>query len=633
MPLVSFIDASALSPHANIFFDTILNDELTAIMSDRNKNVLGRTSSHHSDSGLSSTIRTRNRRLISPGRDDGGDNIENSNTGVGGLLSAFPYGRSRSPSPLPPQDRPSPSHVASPGNIGQFFTESWNQSWSSMQDLTSTLLSSGNAQPKRSRVEEQTRTKYATSKPSDTVTSWGPTPPSHRPRLDHVAAGSLAQRHSALKAARTASVLQSHDGVNGGLDVSGKHKRRNSDEATGSDKGPDDYLVYIHHVQSSDTYAGLILRYKCREDAFRRANGLWSRDSVQTRKWLTVPVDACEVRGRPCENPSGHYPSGRDLLAPTPAADDDGRDPSFHSNNDYFKSKAIPPPVNTTDTDDEKPWVHVRWVRIESIEDPVEIGRISRGVLGYFPPRRKRSIRTTSSFSTPRQSLDLSSKAPGSTGVPSPQRPSSLSSRPQLSGTQIPVRNRLGSDGSDIRPEWMRQPGGVGTMSRSAKAPGPNKDYLNTWTKKHIPGLNIEGPSMSIMGSETARFGFGKDTSSIVESPFEGGDVAATNRQGTGLDRAAAAVESWLRGALARRPSTPVPGNRTIPLAPHLDSDDAGDLIELADTTSDDGRLNTETGLSLVDSLSIGSSGRDNSQPGGVRGRTMTANPKGAKTD
>jgi hypothetical protein len=633
---VSLTDAIAPSPHAYIPFDTILNDGLTAIMSDRNKNVLGRTSSHHSDFGTSSTIRTRNRHLTNPGRDDDGDNIANRDTGIGGLLSAFPYNRSRSPSPLPPLDQPSPRRAASPGNLGQFFTESWNQGWNSMQDLTSTLLSTGNTQPKRSMFGEHAHTKALTSKTSDPGSSWGPAPPPQRPRLDHVAAGSLAQRHSALKTAKTASVLQSHEGVNGGLDVSGKHKRRNSDEVTASNQRPDDYLVYIHHVQSSDTYAGLILRYKCREDAFRRANGLWSRDSVQTRKWLTIPVDACEVRGRPCEDPSVHYPSGRDLLAPTPilAGIDGGQDSSSHSGDDYFKSKAIPQAAKTMDADDDKPWVHVRWVRIESIEDPVEIGRISKGALGYFPPRRKRSIRTTSTFSTPRQSIDLSSNAPGSASAPSPQRPSSLSSRPQLSGNHTPVRSRLGSDGSDGRPEWMRQPGGVGSMSRSTKAPGPNKDYLNTWTKKHIPGLNIDGPSMSIMGSETARFGFGKDTSGIVESPFERGDVAATNRQGTGLDRAAAAVETWLRGALAKRPSTPVPGNRSsVPLAPHLDSNDTGDLIELADTTSDDDRLNAETGLSLMDSISVGSSGRDNGGAAGVRGRTVTTNPKGAKTD
>lgn len=441
-----------------------------------------------------------------------------------------------------------------------------------------------------------------------------------------MAAGSLAQRQAALKAARTASVLESHDGVNGGLDVTGKHKRRNSDEVVTERNRDDDYLVYVHHVQPTDTFVGIILRYKCREDVFRKANGLWSRDSIQTRRWVTIPVAACEARSRPCEAPSWKNEEGVDFLAPTPNTKDDaskGKGKAPHD--DYFS------PVNGSaeeqSEEDDKPWAHVRWVKVDSIEEPVEIGRVARGAMGYFPPRRKKSIRTISSLSTPRQSFDLPNAAPVSVDGPSPRRPSSMSSRAQLSGTPSSNRSRMGSDPADNRPAWMKRPGGVGSMGRSAKAPGPDRDVFNTWTQKHIPGLNIEGPSMSIMGTETAHFGFQND-SSIAENSYEDGrDVTTPNRlhggSAGGLDRAASAVETWLRGALAKGPGTPLGRTRA---GGH---DGPGDLIELTDTGSDDGRLADITNNSFG-RLSLATSGRNGSSSS-VRGRAAVQ--KGGKDD
>lgn len=400
-----------------------------------------------------------------------------------------------------------------------------------------------------------------------------------------------------------------------------KHKRRNSDEVVTEGRRDDDYLVYVHHVKRDDSYAGLILRYRCREDAFRKANGLWSRDSLQTRRWLTIPVAACDVRGRPCEAPSWHNSQAADLLAPT----------SGHGEQDGFFGKKPAAENTQEEKEEDKPWTHVRWVKIDSIPEPVEIGRVARGTMGYFPPRRKKSIRTETSASSPRESFDLPSvTSPTSTTRP----PSSLSGRPRLLGQPGSSHSRLGSDAAgDVKPAWMRQPGGVGTMGRSSRAPGPAKDYFNTWTKKHIPGLNIDAPSMSIMGSETAQFGFGKDSSAIVESPFEDGRDASTSGQasgqGNGLDRAAAAVETWLRGALAKTASTPraVSGSRPLGGA-GLGGDGAGDLIELADTNSDDGRMGGD--LLDIGNMSFGTSSWSNGASGAVRGRTA---PKGGKDE
>jgi hypothetical protein len=515
------------------------------------------------------------------------------------------------------------------------FDGSWAPTWSSVQGLassassflsggSSTLLSSGTerggAQPQSRSRSTDTQDKSRKSAP----TLWGPTPPTKMrgDAIDVAAAGSLAKRESALKAAKMASVLESHDGVNGGLDVSGKYKRRTSDDLTrqGGERRQDDEeaLVYIHRVEPSDTYAGVVLRYKCREDVFRKANGLWMRDNVQTRKWLTIPVDACEIKSRPCAAPPNPPRIGRrqelDPLGPTPEAD------IAPSHDEYFGSPANgswAPVELAKDEDPELPWTHIKWVSIESFDQPIELGRMPRNTLGYFPPRRKRSIHTVSSLSTPRQSLDLTGATPESfgssilerAGTSSPLRHSLLTSRgpsqnPGYASSQSSARSRsrVPSVGSaDPRPAWMRRPGGVGSLGNNVRVPGPEKDSLTSWTKKHLPALTIDDlPSMSIMGSETANFGFGQAQSSIAESPFEESrNVGETLRQGSGLDRAAAAVETWLRGALAKRPDTPQAGQLGR-------RHDEGDLIELANTLSDEGgstQRNTGSGAEAISGM------------------------------
>ncbi|KAK3323432.1 hypothetical protein B0T19DRAFT_425960 [Cercophora scortea] len=586
--------------------------------------------------------RNRERRLVGTTLDD---------TAASSPAQSQPQSPTRGASPIPAahvgratgrnhsgtEFAPSLVRAKSPG-----FVSSWAPSWASVSDFASSLLSP--AEPSftnesglpRSRDSSRPRKlRTQTSGYRDATkngTSWGPEPPAEsRPRLQDVAAGSQAKRESALKAMRTASVLESYEGVNGGLDVTGNYKARNSDElvrSTAQSQEPEAHLVYIHHVQPNDTYAGIVLKYRCREDAFRKANGLWSRDNIQMRKWLALPVDACEVRGRPCNGPSSAS-AQVDLLARTPEATNPfGQDIHHNGNQDDFFSAGStnghPSSDQSKTNDEDRPWTHVRWVSLDSSPNPVEIARVERKTLGYFPPRRKKSIHSVSTITTPRGSLDLPSitlggsetalESPGST---TSRRPSLLSGtgsgRPSFTTTAYgssltnsntkPSRSRATSGGDDARPAWMRRPGGVGSLGKSVRAPGPERDYLNSWTNKHLPGLNIDSlPSMSVMGAETARFGFNnaaEEYAGIVESPFgEGADAttSATGPQGTGgtgLDKAAAAVETWLRGAFSKRPLGAGPG--TPVLGPHRGGrpsalPEEGDLIELTDTNSDDGR-------------------------------------------
>ncbi|KAK2011235.1 LysM domain-containing protein [Colletotrichum eremochloae] len=635
--------------------------------------------SHMSSSALmparhDGEARPRNRRLIST--------LDDSSSTSGPIerlsasLSALRAPSSREPSPMPSShlSRDTPAKPAARDastsnrrnntapNTASFLDTTWSQGWASIQGLASSIISGGSVHDAGYESDHRNgrwagfnplKRDYSTP-PRKAPKDWGPVPPSNsRPGHRDIATGSLAERDAALKAARTASVLESHEGVNGGLDVAGKYKRRNSDESI-RDKPQEeeiqDQLVYIHHVQPTDTYAGIVLKYRCREDAFRKANGLWSRD-IQARKWLAIPVDACEIKGRPCEPPS-HEGQAVDFLAPTPEPKSaHGRTSAQPQQVDFFSLPATngssPEPSKN---EEELPWTHVRWVALDSVPKPVEIARVSKKTIGYFPPRRKKSLRSTSTMSTPRHSLDTAAitaglmESPEQAGRPPSRRQSNLSNRPNLPSTpglSTPAssRSRMNSDAGDTRPAWMRRPGGVGSMGRSVRAPGPEKDYLNSWAKKHLPGIAIDEslPSISVMGSETANFGFRPGSSSgIVESPFdEGQDLSATSRQGSGLDRAAATVETWLRGAFARSPGTPTSGIRSR-------QPDVLDLIELTDTNSDDGRLSmpvgggvTSSGLLEAAPMIVGSTGRSDGD-GPVRGRNLchdTSTAKSKKSD
>ncbi|KAJ8105581.1 hypothetical protein ONZ43_g7373 [Nemania bipapillata] len=135
------------------------------------------------------------------------------------------------------------------------------------------------------------------------------------------------------------------------------------------------------------------------------------------------------------------------------------------------------------------------------------------------------------------------------------------------------------------------------------------------------------------MGSETAHFGFSpaaKESSGIVESPFEDGhEAVAPSRNGLTIEQAAASIETWLRGAWAKRPGTPILGSLRKP------TDDL-DLIELADTASDDGRAVGTFGgpshSSFSDQTIHGSSSRsDGEGAASMRGRSTALTGIGGK--
>ncbi|TVY29496.1 Uncharacterized protein LHYA1_G001450 [Lachnellula hyalina] len=608
------------------------------------------------DAAANSSIRPRNRRL---------GTLEDQELSTTSATST-PSG-SRDVSPIPAK-HPSRSNTAplrngrtvggrlAPDIVGRNGRQSrstspapgiWNTGWmsSTFQQVASSVLGSvaGDEDP-----NARNETIWGTTKRTAPVKEWGPSQAAAKANKDGgIGTGSTSEREAAVRAKKMKRVLEGKDEDHTVVDASGNYKRRISsdEERPGSAQGDGHALVYIHYLQPQDTFAGIVLRYHCPRDVVRKSNGLWN-DSLSSRKTLLLPVDACAVKGRPCEAPSADF-QGVDLLAPTPGIEET---PPFSNGSTWPGTQTGTSAERPEDGD--RPWSHVRWVLIESSPSskPIEIVRMPRKSLGYFPPRRRNSQATLSSASTPRASLDMaglsqtisqtSTDPIGSASSTPSRRMSNLGHRPSntigsidLIGSYFPPsapssrprRERRGSVSEAAnRLGWMKGPGGVGTLGKSVRMPGPAQDSFNNWTRKNLPGIAIDTlPSSSILGAEVAHFGFDEELSAIAEGTGnDGNGVPGTvTSSGTGLENAAAAVEGFFRKLAINGVSrTPSANGRTEP----------ADLIELLDGTgSDEGARSFE--LSRSRSPMPGGSLRDDLE-GVLRGRT-TARAKGGKGD
>ncbi|CAG8970692.1 hypothetical protein HYALB_00003447 [Hymenoscyphus albidus] len=528
----------------------------------------------------------------------------------------------------------------------------WNTGWmtSALQQVATSVLGSmspeeeaaghgyGGAKGKVRRRAGSGATKRAT------LDQWGVEPDAGNNLQEReIGIGSTQEREAAVRAKKTQRILEGRDDDSKILDTNGNYKRRSSSDgqrpSTVQDEG--DALVYIHHVQKQDTLAGVVLRYNCPKEVFKKANGLWSEAGLPFRKTVVLPVDACAIKGRPCDPPEVDPPyQGIDLLAPTTGMEEH----PFTNSDTWPPTSASLEMSAERSEDDKKPWTHVRWVLIDSSPNskPVEIGRMSQKTLGYFPPRRRKSLHT-SAVSTPRGSLDLNrlsllSQSPHDPSLSSASSPSRRTSNlgPQTSQPLNSIasyftasqpttahghRRRESVGEAANRLGWMRGPGGVGTLGKNVRRPGPSNDGLNTWANKHIPGLAIDDlPSTSLMGAETAQFGFSDELAAIAEGPIHGTASETTTPGNMGLENAAAAVEGFFRKLVVKGPGTPR-------LGPRRESD----LIELLDgASSDDGR-GFEISPGRVRSSTPLGSGREDLE-GVLRGRS-SAGTKGGKGD
>ena len=427
-----------------------------------------------------------------------------------------------------------------------FTTGLWEGSWSSLRGIASDLIgadasrasSPGRSPVRKRRPLEATHGRNTSAPP----TRWGPSAPVG----NHLASGTAEDRVAKVQAKKREMLLM----ANGHMtpDSSGRYKRRDSDDRDRSSVPPGknedrDALVYLHRVRPEDTLAGVMIKYNCQSSVLQKANRLWPNDSIQVRKIIVLPVDACGVRGRKL---SDSELASRKLTEPineaatlTPKVPR----PLWGDVHNASEDKEAPltsiptsPSISVPLPNPEEPtWKHDSWVMMDGSPEAIEIARLSRRALGYFPRSRRKS-QSYPDLETPSASLEL-------------PRSSYQSSSPRQA-----TRSRSGSN--PYFATHLQGPGGVGTMSKNVRSPGPANDGLN----KLFPTLQ---PTLAARGS--------------FESQHS--NSSHTN----GLENVGGAIEGWVR-KLANKASaslkpTTTPGGGT----------GVGDLIELSEDAFDAG--------------------------------------------
>jgi hypothetical protein len=532
-----------------------------------------------------STLRPRTRRLISV-QDDV---YATEDSGPASRATSRTASRATSPatSPAPPPIAAflqSASAQASRATRDTSSTLSglWGTSWSAVQGLAANVLGNETTAPPRRRkpLHSQSHVRR-TSTSAPPLKQWGPAGSG-----DHVGSGPQEERDALVRAMKRKDLLAADDHLR--PDALGRLKRRNSDERLTSSAPPGEHddrdaLIYIHHVRKQDTLAGVCIKYNCEQAVLRKANRMWPNDTILAKETIVLPVDACGVKGRPVQSPDalpdedlllGEYAdtASSSKSNPNTAGLPDGWDTP--------KQKDTPPAAPSSTTD-EKPWKHDSWVLLPNDKTPTEIGRMPRRALGFFPPARRKSI-PYSEVSTPRASVELSrSSTSTSAQASSPSHPIRPRASSNLSTASAHSRQRSTSGKG-----WgLQGPGGVGTMGRNVRSPGPAQDGLNKMFASHLPSVAPPPGQEYFTPWAPSLLDAGPGTSS------QHGGSGAVTPLGAGMDlqEIGGAIEGWVRkvGSQAQKmlsePSTPGQGKRSAVPVLGAVGGDLSDLIELRD--------------------------------------------------
>lgn len=578
-----------------------------------------------------STVRPRNRRLISFVEDDedGGAGRRFSGAAQHGAVAAslgmagtsmmagFSSSREASPSPYAsrtasPAPMPRRQFSRTPSGLSTFGMASSNgwpsssqgnrtaglaadllgSSWSSIQGLASAVLGTDDTQL-RNKSSLNGYRRWKTSDPNSfdwasrgsgrkrpgLPSAWGPS----RPQTSDILPGSKEDRQALIQSKRRELLLQ----ANGDAlpDSQGNYKRRISvDDSYASSVPPaeqddGDALVYIHQVQPTDSLTGVSIRYGCPLPVLRKANGFWPSDSIQARKIVVLPVASCTLKGRriPSIHESSQPGNGKaisddssddnsSLIPPTNNHEHNGNCPSL---DDPFSV-----PTSGKNTGQTPLWAHESWVQVDGFSSPVELGRVPKRTLGFFPRARRKSQARSEAYSdlTPTPSEDQTHKLPSSSPAPRYRDRSTSSSKPFS-----PHRDH------QRRPSIILSgPGGVGTLDRNTTGPGPAPDKLNAFVTTHLPNLVIPPQP-----PQATRPGFGPHSDRVS---FDSSSTIHSTTSSTGLENLGGAIEGWFRKVATKAKSglnelqQPV-----IPPHGHLGIGGEGDLIELdeaAESTS-----------------------------------------------
>lgn len=500
--------------------------------------------------GSAISLRPRGKRLIS-GLDEPNPETPAANSTFFPSIASTPYEspfHSRAASPIPSQ-HPSRSSSTNPPSRKSTFGSNpsnhgdqlgsdlatslsglWGKSWTSLQGLASNVLGSDASQEliKDKFPQRHRRPLEATHSHSQ----WGPKGRDE----SQPGAGSKEERREQVRARKRQELLMSAGNL--GPDAA-RHKRRTSDDFESASAPPGEHddrdaLVYIHHVNPQDTLAGLTIKFNCQLAVLKKANRMWSNDAIQTRKLVVIPVEACGVKGRPISSPKPK----EDLMTgdastdnmPTPTPKQHGfsdicrtnssstirpininTKPSNERSEIQAKNGYSPSLSSSKTSSDEPLWRHDSWVQLDGHTGPIELARIARSNLGFFPRARRKSI-SFSDLDTPSVSFEM-------------PRPSITISETSPVSPHSAHRKRGSSGSTKWAQQIMTKPGGVGKLhGKGPSTPGPAAGLDQAITKR-IPSL--VPPSQPRIDDEEADFG---------------GAPAAKS-----LENVGGAIEGWVR--------------------------------------------------------------------------------------
>ncbi|ERF74795.1 hypothetical protein EPUS_03179 [Endocarpon pusillum Z07020] len=532
-------------------------------------------STYTSTSPKDCSIRPRNNRRLISFDDHDGSTLQDAGSSAPWsqpkFTSPFP---SRGVSPIPGAhpSRPLPA-AADPRSIapsnydsgktgrGQTSAASglglW-ESWSSIQSIASTLLGSDAQQPPKGKgggtFNASVRRKFGNaSGVGATTPQWGPETSTGQTHI----AGSKEERQAMVQAKKRETLLLAD--ANGLSGLYTPHKRRDSNLRLPDTATPAEYdgdaLVYVHKVKPQDTLAGVMIRYQCQPAVFRKVNRLWPNDNIQIRDHVFLPVEACAIRGRRIDTKE----SVPDHNIPTCV----GPNQSKNNSNNHFHLPAddtSPSLTPNTNSDLDPEYKHEYFVSLPNIPESIEIARIPRRTLGFFPPSRRKS-QTLSDLDpysdTPKTSLDMNSRLNSLSLSTSPSR-----NRPNRS-----QRSNSRSNTSSYWADRLKGPGGVGPLRSSGPGlagPGPAEDSLNKMFAHHLPNV----------------------------APRESFDsVRSTGSSATaGLENVGGVIEGWVRKVGSKITGNPEPEEVYRRLGGGAGSggrNGMGDLIELEDSSGD----------------------------------------------
>ncbi|KAF2152084.1 carbohydrate-binding module family 50 protein [Myriangium duriaei CBS 260.36] len=531
----------------------------------------------------SSSLRPRAARLIS-GLSDTGEEQASS--------PSKPSTRTLSRPQSPPRERPSRSNSvlrgsSSPKNNAASLASLWGTSWNAIQGIANDFLGE---QELENTIGHRRNSRSASARlyVKPRAGSWGPKEPPTSIPASYIATGSREEREALVRDQKRKALLS---GASNQPDASGKYKRRTSDDGFSVSAPPGnedrDALVYLHHVKPEDTLAGITIRYSCQANTLRRANRMWPNDTVQVRKVLTLPVDACGVKGRPISEHEADLicdPDKDETDLPTPRPNGTNSHHRIGSTSSNFSTHAASSTATST-TDSDPPWTHDSWVMFPNATMPTEIARLPRRTLGYFPPARRKS-QSFSDLDTPNTSLELSrtayfdslSSSAGSAQSPlrdPPQRPR---------GTR-----KLSGASNGYFPSYLAGPGGVGTMAKNVHSPGPAQDGLNRLFASKLPNVAPPVNQQNLYMPDVPLY---QDYPSGTSSPYPhgtGSGLLTPTGQGLNLENVGAAVEGWIK-KIATKAQKGLDGGHDVRNSSRTRAPGGiggpsgiGDLIEMAD--------------------------------------------------